>query len=125
MARPLRCECPGGWYHVTARGNERKDIFRRDRDPAHFLQVLAELEDRFGLEVRAHVLMGNHHHLLLRSRAASTLFSTEPIPFHAQARKRRLSLTDFASFEAMTARGCWGAWADDEHFRKLGYLLPA
>jgi hypothetical protein len=29
------------------------------------------------------------------------------------------------SFEAMTARGCSEALADDEHFRKLGYLLPA
>jgi len=46
-------------------------------------------------------------------------------PFHAQARERRLSLTDCVSFEAMTARGCSEALADDEHFRKLGYALPA
>jgi hypothetical protein len=68
MARPLLCECPGDWYHVTARGNERKDIFRRDCDRAHFLRVLAELEGRFGPEVHAYVLMGNHYHLLLRMR---------------------------------------------------------
>jgi uncharacterized protein len=42
-----------------------------------------------------------------------------------QARERRLSLTDCVSFETMTARGCSEALADDEHFRKLGYLLPA
>ena len=42
-----------------------------------------------------------------------------------QARERRLSLTDCVSFEAMTARGCSEALADDEHFRKLGYLPPA
>jgi REP element-mobilizing transposase RayT len=64
MARPVRCEFPGGWYHVTARGNERKDIFRSDRDREHFLQVLAEWEGRYGLEAHAYVLMGNHHHLL-------------------------------------------------------------
>jgi hypothetical protein len=28
MARPLRIERPGGSYHVTARGNERKPIYR-------------------------------------------------------------------------------------------------
>ena len=28
MARPLRLELPGGIYHVTARGNERRSIFR-------------------------------------------------------------------------------------------------
>jgi REP element-mobilizing transposase RayT len=32
MARPLRIEVAGGWYHVTARGNERRHIFRDDRD---------------------------------------------------------------------------------------------
>jgi predicted nucleic acid-binding protein len=42
-----------------------------------------------------------------------------------QARERRLSLTDCVSFEAMTARGCSEALADDEHFRKFGYLPPA
>lgn len=42
-----------------------------------------------------------------------------------QARERRLSLTDCVSFEAMTARGCSEALADDEHFRRLGYPPPA
>jgi REP element-mobilizing transposase RayT len=31
MARPLRIEYPGAWYHVTCRGNERRAIFRDDR----------------------------------------------------------------------------------------------
>ena len=42
-----------------------------------------------------------------------------------QARERRLSLTDCVSFEVMTSRNCSEAVADDEHFRKLGYRLPA
>jgi len=53
---------------MTARGNERKDIFRDDRDREHFLEVVAELEGRFGLEVHSYVLMGNHYHLLVRMR---------------------------------------------------------
>jgi len=32
MARPLRIEYPGAFYHVTSRGNERKDIYRSKRD---------------------------------------------------------------------------------------------
>jgi len=28
MARPLRIEYPGAHYHVTSRGNERKDVFK-------------------------------------------------------------------------------------------------
>ena len=27
MARPLRIEYPGAFYHVTARGNDRRRIF--------------------------------------------------------------------------------------------------
>jgi putative transposase len=37
MAPPLRIAKAGGWYHVTARGNERKSILRDDRDRPHFL----------------------------------------------------------------------------------------
>ena len=40
MARPLRIEIPGGWYHVTARGNERRAIWRDDSDRRHFLALL-------------------------------------------------------------------------------------
>ncbi|HXH37108.1 MAG TPA: addiction module toxin RelE, partial [Thermoanaerobaculia bacterium] len=37
MARPLRIEFPGALYHVTSRGNERRSIFRSDRDRKAFL----------------------------------------------------------------------------------------
>src|SRR5438046_717770 len=30
MARPLRIERAGGWYHITGRGNERRLIYRDD-----------------------------------------------------------------------------------------------
>ncbi len=32
MARPLRIEYPGAFYHVTVRGNARQDIFVDDED---------------------------------------------------------------------------------------------
>jgi hypothetical protein len=50
MARPLRIEIPGGRYHVTARGNERRDLFRDDSDREHFVELLAELPPRFGAQ---------------------------------------------------------------------------
>ena len=31
MARPLRITFPGAFYHVTSRGNERKDVFKSIR----------------------------------------------------------------------------------------------
>lgn len=42
-----------------------------------------------------------------------------------QAKERRLSLTDCVSFEVMSSRGCRHAIADDEHFLKMGFQLPA
>jgi hypothetical protein len=32
MARALRITFPGAFYHVTSRGNERKNIFKSKRD---------------------------------------------------------------------------------------------
>jgi REP element-mobilizing transposase RayT len=56
MARPLRIDVPGEWYHVTARGNERRAIFLDDRDRERFVGLLAELPGRFGVRVYAYVL---------------------------------------------------------------------
>ena len=67
MARPLRIEIAGGRYHVTARGNERGDIFKDDGDRKHFLGLLAKLPERFGTRIHAYVLMPNHFHLLLET----------------------------------------------------------
>lgn len=68
MARPLRIEQVGGWYHVTARGNERKAIFRDEIDRQHFLEIVAEMVARFRVRLHCFVLMDNHYHLLLELR---------------------------------------------------------
>jgi putative transposase len=38
MARPLRIFFPGAFYHVTARGKERKAVFKSKRDRERFLE---------------------------------------------------------------------------------------
>jgi putative transposase len=65
MARPLRIERAGGWYHITARGNERRPIFRDDRDRQHFCELLGEWVSRFCVHLHAFVLMDNHYHLIV------------------------------------------------------------
>jgi REP element-mobilizing transposase RayT len=67
MARPLRVEVIGGWYHVTARGNARQALFLDDRDRRQFLDLLSRLAPRFGVVVVAYVLMPNHYHLMVRT----------------------------------------------------------
>jgi len=65
MARPLRIEYPGAFYHITARGNEQKDIFRDDKDRERFLQYLETAAGRYQAVIHVYCLMGNHYHLLL------------------------------------------------------------
>lgn len=50
MARPIRIEYPGAWYHVTCRGNERKVIFSDDLDRAKFLEILAKRAELYAIE---------------------------------------------------------------------------
>lgn len=71
MARPLRIEYPGAFYHVTARGNERKDIFRDERDKERFLAYLESSVVRYKGEIHAYCLMNNHYHLLLSTPAGN------------------------------------------------------
>ena len=55
VARPTRIQTANAWYHVTARGNERRAIFRDDHDRRHFLELVAEGVERFGLRLHAYV----------------------------------------------------------------------
>jgi REP element-mobilizing transposase RayT len=67
MARPLRIEYPGAFYHVTARGNEQKDVFKSRKDREQFLAYLESASERYGAVIHAYCLMGNHYHLLLET----------------------------------------------------------
>ena len=67
MARPLRLQYPGAFYHVTSRGNERKSIFKTNRDRQKFLSYLESAYDRYGAIIHVYCLMNNHYHLLVET----------------------------------------------------------
>jgi len=67
MARPLRIEYPGAWYHVMNRGRRREEIYRTSRDYEVFIGVLKETAELLNLEVAAYCLMPNQYHLLLHT----------------------------------------------------------
>ncbi|PWG61262.1 transposase [Spiribacter halobius] len=71
MARPLRIEYEGAWYHVMNRGAGRRVTFPDGDAYQRFLDTLAETVDRFRIEVHAYCLMPNHYHLLLRTPFAN------------------------------------------------------
>jgi REP element-mobilizing transposase RayT len=68
MARPLRIEFADAVYHVTARGNRQEPIFVDDHDRRLFLDLLDQAFERFDASALAYCLMGNHYHLVLRTR---------------------------------------------------------
>lgn len=67
MGRPLRIEYPGAFYHVTSRGNERKDVFKSQRDRGKFLEYLESATVRYGASIHVYCLMSNHYHLLIET----------------------------------------------------------
>ena len=71
MARPLRVLIEDGWYHITARGNERQAIFRDDQDRKRFLSWIEESAELYHWQVHAYVLMPNHYHLLVHTPRAN------------------------------------------------------
>ncbi|MCK4330105.1 transposase [candidate division WOR-3 bacterium] len=71
MARPLRIEYPGAFYHVTCRGNGRANIFFNDGDRQRFLMMLEESIKIYRVILNAYILMDNHFHLLVQTERAN------------------------------------------------------
>lgn len=69
MPRPPRLEFSGAVYHVIARGNEQRDVFRDDSDRELYLRRLARYQVRFRFRLYAYCLMTNHVHLALETGA--------------------------------------------------------
>jgi putative transposase len=47
MAKPLRIEYPGAFYHVTSRGNEQQDVFKSHKDRERFLSCVESAVVRY------------------------------------------------------------------------------
>jgi len=67
MARPLRIQYPGAVYHVMNRGGSRQKIFLEKEDYEAFFKSICEIHERWGVELFAYCLMGNHYHICLRT----------------------------------------------------------
>jgi REP element-mobilizing transposase RayT len=67
MARPLRIQHEGAFYHVTSRGNERKRIFFSKADYDRFKTYLEEAREKYAYRLHCYVLMPNHYHLLIET----------------------------------------------------------
>jgi len=71
MARPLRIQYPGAYYHITCRGIERRDVFMNDDDRVRFLTLLEGSLKTYQVVLHAYVMMSNHFHLLIQTKKAN------------------------------------------------------
>ena len=69
MARPIRVDFSGAWYHVLNRGIEKRAIFRSRRCYEKFIELLSGVPKRFGVRLHGYVLMGNHRKFSLVQKA--------------------------------------------------------
>ncbi|MBU2509011.1 MAG: transposase [Patescibacteria group bacterium] len=71
MPRPPRIEYPGALYHITSRGNEKKNIYTYDQDRMTFLDILHDATDEYNWICHAYCLLNNHYHILIETPDAN------------------------------------------------------
>lgn len=71
MARSLRIQYPGAFYHITCRGIERRHIFVDDKDRHKFLALLSGSLETYQVVLYAYTMMTNHFHVLVQTRKAN------------------------------------------------------
>jgi REP element-mobilizing transposase RayT len=67
MARQLRIEYEGAFYHITSRGNQREKIFWDTKDRQRLKAILERTKERYGYLLHGYVFMNNHYHLLVET----------------------------------------------------------
>jgi len=67
----MRIQYEDALYHVTARGNNKQDIYLEDSDRYRFLEELSETVEKFDLICYAYCLMSNHYHLMVQTQRAN------------------------------------------------------
>lgn len=71
MARQLRIEYKGAFYHITSRGNQREKIYWDDKDREEFKKILKRTKEIYSYFLHAYVLIDNHYHLLIETPHAN------------------------------------------------------
>jgi hypothetical protein len=81
MARPLRINYPGAFYHVTCRGNERRNIFADDQDRSGFL---VRLQGSFILPASKSTALWRDHQVLDSAQSPLMMRSIREVPVGAR-----------------------------------------
>lgn len=68
MARSLRIEYSGAFYHIIQRGNEKRAIYLFNADYQKFFYYLEQIIHQYNVRIHAFCLMKNHYHLVLETK---------------------------------------------------------
>ena len=71
MARALRLSFENAFYHITARGIRKENIFYSDKDKNVFLDKMNETFEKYSFVCYAYCLMDNHYHLFIKTPFAN------------------------------------------------------
>jgi putative transposase len=121
MARPLRSFVPGGYYHLTARGNNDGEIYLDDLDRTAFVRLLGRVSTRFLLDVLAWCLMTNHYHLIVRTASGEV---SRALQYLNREHARRFNERHDRRGHLFEARFRATLLADESHlFNAIHYVL--
>jgi len=67
MPRTRRLWVPGGYYHVSMRGNNKQVIFHNRYDIDAFLRSVGHAYEKYNFQIYSYCIMKNHFHMLIRS----------------------------------------------------------
>lgn len=73
MPRMARIVWENGLYHITSRGNNRQQAFRRVKDFEKYLELIRHYKEKFKFKLYAYALMINHVHLLLETSCLGSI----------------------------------------------------
>ena len=71
MARSLRLSFENAFYHITARGIRKENIFYSDKDKYIFIDKMNETFEKYSFVCYAYCLMDNHYHLFIKTPFAN------------------------------------------------------
>jgi putative transposase len=71
MSRPSCIEFAGALYHITSRGDRRKDVFEDDTVRASFSSILDKTSDIHDWICLAYCLIDNHYQHLIKTHNAN------------------------------------------------------
>ena len=120
MARAWRIEYEGALYHVLSRGNEGRNIVDDDDDRRLFLDTLAEMSERFEIDIFTYVLMDNHYHIVFRTRRANLSRSMQ---WFGATYTKRFNIRHFRSGHLFQGRFKNMLVENDAYLMQLSYYI--